>query len=128
MYQTYLFNILYLLFSIPFIFAYLSLLLVVLLIFPFWLQVSSCVLVIFDHEFIFLDIWKIFEAMLNCKVCEGRGPAVLFIAIFQCLLQCLVHEVFNTYLLNEWWRYIWRSIVIIYIHVYILHYIDNASS
>lgn len=62
---------------------------------------ASCVLVIFDYEFIFLETWEVSEAMLNYKVCEGRDHRTLFIAVSQALLQCLLYEVFNKHLLND---------------------------
>ena len=39
--------------------------------------------------------------MLSYKVCEGRDPRTLFIAVSQALLQCLLYEVFSKYLLND---------------------------
>ena len=79
--------------------------------------IPSCVLVIFDYEFIFLETWEVFEAMLSYKVCEGRNPKTLFIAVSQALLQCLLYEVFNKYLLNDvctlhtvLWLFIYMSI------------------
>lgn len=73
-------------------------------------------------------MWEIFEAMLDCTVDEGGSPRVLFTAVSQGLLECLVYETFSKYLLNEWCVYPSPSVVIICIHVCILHYIDNALS
>ena len=71
----------------------------------------------FDYEFIFLETWEVSEAMLNYKVCEGRDYRTLFIAASQALLQCLLYEIFNKYLLNDvctlhtvLWLFIYMSV------------------
>ena len=82
---------------------------------PSCLLPSQCVLVIFDYEFIFLETQEVFEAMLSYKVCEGRDPRTLFIAVSQALLQCLLYEVFNKYLLND--VCILHSVLILFIYM-----------